>query len=96
MVVIDKDTYIEMALINDAEAYCECREQTLSIHSRVLKQHLELKTSIGAKFKVQYIKLHPPGDNSPSARFYGLPKIHKGNPPLSHLQYQHIAHPFTN
>ena len=34
-----------------------------------------------SKFKDQYIKLHPPGNNSPPARFYGLPKIHKLNIP---------------
>ena len=40
LVIIDKNMYIEkcMALLNDEEVYCECRDQTKSIHSKVLKQ----------------------------------------------------------
>ena len=55
----------------------------MSIHSQVLKQLRDLKTSTEPKFNDQYIKLSPPGDNSPLARFYGLPKIHKANIPFS-------------
>ena len=49
---------------------------TRPIHSKELKQLLDLRNSIEQKFKDQYIKLHPPGDNSHPARFYGLPKFH--------------------
>ena len=42
---IYKDMYIEkcMALLYDEEVYCECRNQTKSIHLKVLKQLLDLK-----------------------------------------------------
>ena len=39
----------------------------------------DLNNSIAPKFKDQYIKLYPPGDNSPAARFYSLLKVHKAN-----------------
>ena len=48
----------------------------------MIKQLLYLKTSIGQNFKDQHIKLHPPFDNSPSARFYVLANIFKVNIPL--------------
>ena len=79
LVIIDKDMYIDklMALLNDEDTYCECTIQTKYIQSKVMKLHLDPKTSIGPEFKDQYIKLHPPGDNSPPARFYSLPKMYK-------------------
>ena len=42
LVVIDKDMCIEicMTLLNDQEVYQECKDQTKSIHVKVLKQHL--------------------------------------------------------
>ena len=84
LVIIDKDMYIEkcMALLNDEEAYHECRDETKSIHSKVVKQILGLKISIGPKFKDEYIEICPPGDNSLPARFWGLTKIHKVNIPF--------------
>ena len=71
-----------MALRNDENVYHECREQTKFIHSKAVKQLLDLEISIGPNFKDQCIKLQPPGDNGPLARFYGLPKIHKVNIPF--------------
>ena len=45
LVIMDKDMYIKkcMGLINDEEAYKECRCQTRSIQSKVVKQLLYLK-----------------------------------------------------
>ena len=81
LVVIDKDIYIEkcMVSLNDQEVYQECKDQTTSVHAKVLKQLLDLKISIGAKFKNQFIKLWPPGDDIPPSRLCGLPKNHEAN-----------------
>ena len=38
-----------------------------------------LKTPLYQIFKDQYIKVYPLDGNCPPVRFYGLPKIHKGN-----------------
>ena len=71
--------YIEKcrALLNNENVNCEWRDQTKCIHSKVVKQLLGLKISVGPKFKDQYIKLHSPSDNVPPGRFYSLSKIHK-------------------
>ena len=39
LVAMDKDMYIEryMALLSDQEVYQECKDQTKSIHAKVLK-----------------------------------------------------------
>ena len=44
LIVIDKDMYIEkcMALLSAQEVYQDCKDQTKSIHAKVLKQPLEL------------------------------------------------------
>ena len=54
LVIIDEDMYIEkcMTLINDEEVYHECRDQTKSIHSEVLKQLLDLKDSLDQNSKI--------------------------------------------
>ena len=41
-----------MALLNDKDIYKEYRDQTESIHSKVVKQLLDLKDSTGHKFMV--------------------------------------------
>ena len=56
--------------------------KTKSIHSKVAKQLLNLKNLIGHKFKEGINKLHQPSNNSPAARCYGFPKIHKANIPF--------------
>ena len=83
-VIIDIGMYIEkcMVLLNYEEVYCESRDQTTSINSKVVQQLLDLKNSIEPKFKDQYNKLYPLGDNSYPSIFYCLPKIQK---PTSHL-----------
>ena len=49
LVVIDKDMKIEkcMSLHNDQEMYQECKDQTKSIHAKVLKTTFGSKISIG-------------------------------------------------
>ena len=81
LVIIDKNMYTEkcMALRNEDEVYHECRNQTKSIHSKVFKQLLALKISIGPSLRDQYINLHLAGNNSPLVRFYSLRIIHKAN-----------------
>ena len=49
LVIIHKDMFIEkcIALLNDEEVYCKCKDQTKFIHCKVLKQLLDLeKTSL--------------------------------------------------
>ena len=47
LVIMDKDMYIEkfMALLNDVEGYKKCTDHINSIHSKVVKQLLDLKNS---------------------------------------------------
>ena len=66
-----------MALLKDGEVYNECRDQTKSIYSKVLKQILDKKKLHWTKIHDQYIKLHPPDDNSSPAKFCSFPKIYK-------------------
>ena len=63
-----------IALLNDEEVCKQYRDQTKFMHSKVVKQLSNLKISVGHKFKEQYNKLCHPDDNSPPARFCGLPK----------------------
>ena len=53
LVIIDKDMYIKtcMALFHDQELYHECRDKTKSIHSKLLKQLLDLKESSWTKIQ---------------------------------------------
>ena len=53
LVIIDKVMHIEkcMALLNGEEVYCECRDHTKSIHSKVVKQLLDLKTPLDQKLR---------------------------------------------
>ena len=47
--IMDKDVYIEkfIALLNDEEVHKECRDQMKTIHSKAVKQHLDLNNSTG-------------------------------------------------
>ena len=57
IVILDKDMCIErcMALLNDHKVYQKYKDQTKSIHAKLLRQLHELKISIRPKFKDQYI-----------------------------------------
>ena len=61
-----KDIYLEkcMTLLNDEKVYQKCRDKPKSIHSKEVKQLLDLKISIGPAFKDEHIKLDLPSDNS--------------------------------
>ena len=50
--------------VNDEKVYQKCRNKPKSIHSKEVKQLLDLKISIGPAFKDEYIKLDLPSDNS--------------------------------
>ena len=83
--IISKDMYIEkcIALLNEKEVYHDSGDQTKSFYFQMVKQLVDLqKKSIGPKFKDQYIKLHPAGENGPPARFCSLLEIHKANIPF--------------
>ena len=41
-----------MALLNDQEVYHECKGQTKSIHAKVFKQLLELKTPLDQNLRI--------------------------------------------
>ena len=83
LVVKDKDTYIEkcMTLLNDHKVYQECKDLTKPINAKVIKQLTDLK-QFRSRVQKPIPKTVAPGDNSPPARFYGLPKIHKPDVPL--------------
>ena len=61
-----KDIFLEkcMTLHNDEKVYQKCRDKPKSIHSKEVKQLLDLKISIGPAFKDEHIKLDLPSDNS--------------------------------
>ena len=84
LVTMDKGMYIEKwkALLNDKETYKGCRDQIKSIHSKVVKQLLNVTISTGHQLKKQYNKLHTPGNNRPHCKILYLPKIHKANIPF--------------
>ena len=76
LVVMDKAMYIEkcLALLKDKEVYKECRDQTRAIHSKVVKQLLDLKIQLELDSRNNTT-------DSPSARFYGPPKYIKATSP---------------
>ena len=87
MVVMDKSSYVEkcMALLQDTSVYQPCRDLTGQIHRQVQSTLHKLKEKHGKDHQwtqLKYKQLLPPGNSSPPARFYGLPKIHKANCPI--------------
>ena len=87
MVVMDKSSYIDkcMALLQDTSVYQPCRDLTGQIHRQVQSTLRKLKEKHGKDHQwtqLKYKQLLPPGNSSPPARFYGLPKIHKANCPI--------------
>ena len=79
LVIIDKDTYIEkcMALLNDEEVYHECRDQTKSIHFKVVKQLLDLEKLHWTRIEGSIHQTPCSSSNSLSPRFYSLLKFVK-------------------
>ena len=70
-----------MTLLSDQKVYQESKDLTKSIYNKVIKQLSDLNNNLCQKCKDLNTNLCPPGDNSPTARFYGLQKIHKPNVP---------------
>ena len=61
LVIIDKDMYIEkcMALPNDERIYCKCKDKTKSIHSKVVKQLLDLKNPLDQNSRISTSNFTP-------------------------------------
>ena len=80
LVMMDKTEYI---------IKCEAILQDNLFANISPKTHLQLSKKNSADYKnnnfiseIEYTLLRPNGSNSPTARFYGLPKIHKNNMPM--------------
>ena len=84
LVVIDKTEYITKceALLQDNSVYQHLSKDTSpTIHKDLIKIQQDYKNNNFIS-ETEYIQLRPHGSNSPAARFYGLPKIHKDNMPM--------------
>ena len=81
LVVIDKDMYTENVWPYSMTKKCtkSARIKSSLFMPKYSNNFWIYKNAIGPKLKDHYIKLCHPGDNSPPARFYGLPKIHKAS-----------------
>ena len=84
LVVMDKTEYITKyeALLQDNLVYQHHSKDTSpTIHKELIKI-LQDYTNNNFISGTEYTQLRPLGSNSPAARFYGLPKIHKNNMPM--------------
>ena len=81
---MDKAEYITKceALIKDNSVYQHLSKVTSpTIHKEFIKILQDYKNK-NVIFETEYTLLRPHGSNSPAARSYGLPKIHKSNMPI--------------
>ena len=81
---MDKTEYITKceAFLQDNSVYQHLSNDTSStIHKELIKILQDYKNNNFIS-GTEYIQLRPHGFNSPAARFYGLPKIHKDNMPM--------------
>ena len=84
LVVTDKTEYITKceALLQDNSVYQHPSKDTSpTIHKELIKI-LQAYKNNNFISETEYNQLRPHGSNSPAARFYGLPKIHKNNMPI--------------
>ena len=84
LVVMDKTEYITKceALLQDNSVYQHLAKDTSpTIHKELIKILQDYKNNNFIS-QTEYTLLRPHGSNSPEARFYGLPKIHKANMPM--------------
>ena len=84
LVVRDKTEYIIKckALIQDNSVYQHLSKDTSpTVHKELIKILQDYKNNNFIS-ETEYTQLRPHGSNSPAARFYGLPKIHKNNMPI--------------
>ena len=80
LVVMDKTEYITKceALLQDNSVYQHLTKDSSPILVKILQDYKNNNFISGT----EYTQLRPHGSNSPAARFYGLPKIHKDNMPV--------------
>ena len=84
LVVMDKTEYITKceALLQDNAVYQHLSKDTSpTIHKELIKILQDYKNN-NFTSETEYTQLRPHGSNSPAARFYDLPKIHKDNMPM--------------
>ena len=84
LVVMDKTEYIMKykTLLQDNLVYQHFSKDTSpTIHKELVTILQDYKNNNFIS-ETEYTQLRPHGSKSPSARFYGLPKIHKNNMPL--------------
>ena len=82
--VMDKTEYITKfeALLQDNSVYQHLSKDTSStIHKELIKILQDYKNNNFIS-ETEYTQLRPHGSNSPAARFYSFPKIHKSNMPM--------------
>ena len=81
---MDKIEYITKceALLQDNSFHQHLSKDTSpTIHKKLIKILQDYKNNNFIS-ETEYTQLRPHGSNSPAARFYGLPKIHKNNMPM--------------
>ena len=81
---MDKTEYITKCetLLQDNSVYQHLSKDTSpTIHKKLVKILQNYKNNNFIS-ETEYTQLRPHGSNSPAARFYGLPKIHKNNMPI--------------
>ena len=84
LVVIDKTEYItkcEAPLQDNSDYQHLSKDTSQNIHKELIKILQDNKNNDFIS-ETEYIQLRSNGSNSPAARFYGLPKIHKNNMPM--------------
>ena len=79
LVVMDKLEYITKceALLQDNSIYQHLSKNTSPTIHKEFNKIMQDYNSNNFISETEYIQLRPHGSNSPVARFYGLPKIHK-------------------
>ena len=84
LIVMDKTEYITKceALLQDNSVYQHLTKDTSpTIHKELVKILQDYKNNNFIS-ETEYTQVKPHGSNSPAARVYGLPKIHKNNMPM--------------
>ena len=93
---MDKTEYITKCedLLQDNSVYQHLsKDLSPTIHKELIKILQDYKNNNFIS-ETENTQLRPHGSNSPTARFYGLPKIHKNNMPM-HPQFQLVAQQHT-
>ena len=73
------------ALLQDNSVYHHLPKDTSqTVHKELIKILKDYENNIFIS-ETEYTQLRPHASNSPAARFYGLPKIHKNNMTMCHI-----------